>query len=329
MKQPPVGILGFGAYVPDRIMKNDEWSRYVKTSDDWIKARTGISERRIAAKDEHTTDLALIAAQIALQDAGISALQIDEIIVATDTPELTVPDTASLLQDRLNAREVTAYDLSGSGCAGFVLGLDIALARAQQAPRTVLLVGVEILTRLMDWHDRNTCVLFGDAAGAAIVGQRESVVEIVATTAGTDGSKASILTLEAGGTRVPFSSEVLAAGLHRKIEMNGREVFRQAVSRMSAAANTVLEKAGVRLEEVDLVIPHQANQRIISAVSKTLGIAPEKVFTNVRNYGNTGSASVPLALWDARNQGLIQQGDLVLLTAFGAGFHWSAALLQF
>lgn len=170
MKQPPVGILGFGAYVPDRIMKNDEWSRYVKTSDDWIKARTGISERRIAAKDEHTTDLALIAAQIALQDAGISALQIDEIIVATDTPELTVPDTASLLQDRLNAREVTAYDLSGSGCAGFVLGLDIALARAQQAPRTVLLVGVEILTRLMDWHDRNTCVLFGDAAGAAIVG---------------------------------------------------------------------------------------------------------------------------------------------------------------
>jgi 3-oxoacyl-[acyl-carrier-protein] synthase-3 len=323
------GILGFGAYVPKRIMHNDEWAEFVETSDQWIRERTGIRQRRIAAKDEHTTDLALAACREALRNAGVLANQLDEIIVATDTPEVFIPDTASFLQDRLGAQEIAAYDLAGSGCAGFVLGFDIALARVLQARRTVLVVGVELLSRLMNWEDRNTCVLFGDAAGAAVVGYGTRPIEILASTAGTDGSQASILTLEAGGTRVPISPEVVAAGLHKKIEMNGRKVFKEAVSRMSAAAHTVLQKAGVKLDEVDLIIPHQANHRIISAVTKVLELDADRVFSNVHAFGNTGSASVPLALWDAHNQGLIREGNLVLLTAFGAGFHWSAVLLRF
>ncbi len=324
-----IGLLGFGAYVPERCMSNQEWTQYVDTTDEWITTRTGIKRRRIAADDETTVDLAAAAAEVALADAGMAVQDIDEIIVATDTPEVYTPDTAAFLQDRLGARRVPAFDLGGSGCAGFLLGLDLARARVQQRDRRILVVGVELISRLMNWHDRNICVLFGDGAGAVVVGRAADAVEIVAATAGTDGSKADILWLEAGGSRVPFSREVAASGAHRKLVMKGREVFREAVHHMAAASRQVLEDAGLGIEDVALVVPHQANLRIIQAVGGALGIAAERVFINVHEYGNTGSASVPLALWEARQMGRIAPGDLVLLTAFGAGFHWSAVLLQF
>ncbi len=323
------GITGLGAYVPDRVMTNDEWSEYVDTSDEWITARTGIKTRRIAAEDQTTVDLAAEATWLALADAGLDIGDIDEIIVATDTPEVMIPDTAPYLQHLLGAREVPAYDLAGSGCAGFVLALDVAHSRTAQDGRRVLVVGVELLTRQMNWHDRSTCVLFGDAAGAVVVGPGEDAAEMLAFTAGTDGSQAGILGLEMGGTRAPFTLDGARRGDHKNIVMKGREVFREAVRRMSAAAREVLERAELSVEDLALVVPHQANMRIIQAVQKALDIPSEKMFINVHQYGNTGSASIPLALWEARAQGRISPGDLVLLTTFGAGFHWSAMILRF
>ncbi len=325
----PVGLTGFGGYVPERVMTNDDWTAYVDTSDEWIIERTGIRRRHLAADDESTADLAVRAATAALQDAGLAPTDLDEIIVATDTPEVYCPDTASFLQHRLGAGEIAAYDLGGSGCAGFVLGLDVARARASLDGRTVLVVGVEVITRLMNWHDRNTCVLFGDAAGAAIVTRSSGAAEILAATAGTDGTHGDILGLEAGGTRLPFSREGAEAGLHKKLVMHGRHVYREAVRRMTEASMRVLADAGREMDDVALVIPHQANLRILEAVRAKLGLEDNRVYVNVDEYGNTGSASVPLALWQARQAGRIQPGDLVLLTAFGAGFHWSAVLLQF
>ena len=325
----PIGLLGLGSYLPERVMTNDEWAEYVDTSGEWIVARTGIRTRRIAADDETTVDLALAAARAALADGGFEAADVDEIVLATDTPEVFLPDTAAYVQARLGVGHIPSYDLAGSGCAGFVLALDIARSRALEDGRRVLVIGVELLTRLMNWQDRNTCVLFGDAAGAAVVGRGAGAVEILAATAGTDGSKSDILGLEAGGTRLPITLERVEHRLHKNIVMHGREVFREAVSRMSAASLQVLEKAGVAIEDVALVVPHQANVRILDAVAKRLNVPGDRVFSNVREYGNTGSASVPVALWEAREQGRIKPGDLVLLTAFGAGFHWASLLLRF
>ncbi len=329
MTATKLGILGFGGYTPDHVMTNDDWSKHVDTSDEWITARTGIKERRIADARQTTIDLAAPAAELALADAGLGIDAIDEIVVATDTPEAYAPDTAAFLQRRLGAREVTGYDLGGSGCAGFVLALDVGMSRVAQKGRRLLVVGVELLSRLMDWEDRSTCVLFGDAAGAVVLGPADDAVEILAATAGTDGAQAEILARLAGGTREPFTLEAAQTRAHMKIHFNGREVFRQAVKRMVKASREVLDQAGKNTEDLALVIPHQANRRIIDSVAKSLGATPEQMFVNIEKYGNTGSASVPLALFQARQQGRIQPGDLVLLTAFGAGFHWSAALLQF
>jgi 3-oxoacyl-[acyl-carrier-protein] synthase-3 len=325
----PIGLLGLGAYLPERVMTNQEWTEHVDTSHEWIVERTGIERRRVAADHESTADLAVKAAAAALDDAGLAPVDIDEIIVATDTPEVYSPDTASFVQARLGFREVPAYDLGSSGCAGFVLALDVARSRALVRGRTVLVVGVELLTRLMNWNDRNTCVLFGDAAGAAVVGAREGAPEILAASAGTDGTRHDILGLEMGGTRVPFSEEGAQARLHQKLVMDGRRVFKEAVARMTAVGVEVLDEAGMTLDDVDLVIPHQANLRIIEAVRNRLGLPEERVYANVQEYGNTGSASVPVALWEAREKGLIRPGSVVLLTAFGAGFHWSAVLVRF
>ena len=329
MARTHIGIIGLGAYVPERVMPNHEWAEWVDTSDEWITSRTGIKTRRVASSEQSTVDLAETAARRALDDAGLAVEDIDEIIVATDTPEVYLPDTASYLQTRLGAREVPAFDMAGSGCAGFVFGLDIARSRAMMGGRRVLLVGVELLTRLMNWRDRTTCVLFGDAAGAVVVGPGEGAVEVLSCTAGTDGSRAEILCLETGGSRRPFTLKAAQRGEHQNIVMMGREVFKEAVSRMGSAARQVLDEAGVSVDQLKLVVPHQANLRIIKAVQKSLGVDDETMFVNVQNYGNTGSASVPLGLWEARAQGRIGPGDLVLLTAFGAGFHWAAALLRF
>jgi 3-oxoacyl-[acyl-carrier-protein] synthase-3 len=326
----PVGLLGLGAYVPERVMENAEWAQWVDTTDEWIRERTGIERRRVAAPEQTTVDLAVEAARSALADAGLDATAVDEIVVATDTPEVFIPDTAAYVQERLGTREIPAYDLAGSGCAGFLQALDVGRSRVLAgAADRVLVIGVELLTRLMNWRDRNTCVLFGDAAGAAIVGAGEGAAEILAAVAGTDGSAAGVLALEAGGTRVPFDEDAAARGLHHHIVMNGREVFRHAVRRMSQAGREVVAKAGRTLDDVALLVPHQANQRILDAVSRELGFAADRVVVNVRDYGNTGSASVPLALWEARQAGRVRPGDLVLLVSFGAGFHWAGVLLRY
>ena len=311
-------------------MTNDDWAELLDTDDEWITSRSGIKERRIAADDESTVDLAAAAAEKAIADAGLTAADIDEIIVATDTPEVYFPDTASHLQHRLGAREVTAFDLGGSGCAGFVLALDVARSRVHAATKKILVVGVEIVSRIMNWKDRNTAVLFGDGAGAVVVAAGDCVkAELLSFDAGTDGQFAGILTLEAGGTRRPFTLEEAQRGGHLDFIMNGREVFRQAVKRMSAAAENVVERAGRLKDEIALVIPHQANLRIIDAVRNKLRLDEDQMYVNVDRYGNTGSATVPLAMAEAHQEGRIKPGDLVVLTAFGAGFHWSAAALQF
>ena len=329
----PVGLLGLGAYVPERVMTNAEWTQWVDTTDEWIRERTGIERRRVAAPEQTTVDLAVEAARSALADAGIEPVAIDEIVVATDTPEVYIPDTAAFVQERLGrlgGREVPAYDLAGSGCAGFLQALDVARSRVLAgAAGRVLVIGVELLTRLMNWRDRNTCVLFGDAAGAAVVGAGEGAAEILAAVAGTDGTAAGVLALEAGGTRTPFNEEAAARGLHHDIVMNGREVFRNAVRRMAQAGREVVARAGRSLDEVALLVPHQANRRILDAVARELGFTSDRVFVNVEEYGNTGSASVPLALWEARQKGLVASGDLVLLVSFGAGFHWAGVLLRY
>lgn len=325
-----IGLLGFGSYTPSRVMTNADWSVLIDTTDEWIVTRTGIRERRFAADDETTVDLAANAAEKALADAGMTASDLDEIIVASDTPEVYTPDTAAHLQHRLGAREITAYDLGGSGCAGFVLALDVAKTRVQAVAKRILVVGVELISRLMDWNDRSTCVLFGDGAGAVVVGRGKDVkAELLSAAAGTDGSAAGILTLETGGTRRPFTLEEAQKGGQHDIVMNGREVYRQAVHRMSDVAEKVLAQAGRLKEEIALVIPHQANLRIIDAVRSKLGLREDQVYVNVDRYGNTGSATVPLALDQARQEGRIKPGDLVVLTAFGAGFHWAGAALQF
>ncbi len=324
-----VSILGFGGYVPDRVVTNDDWAELVDTSDEWITQRTGIKRRRFAADDESTADLATAAAGRAMTDAGLDPADIDEIIVATDTPEVYTPDTASFLQHRLGIGNVPAYDLGGSGCAGFVQALDVARARLALAPRRVLVVGVELISRLISWDDRSTAVLFGDGAGAVVLGPGDGKAELLDVVTGTDGSRTDILTLPTGGTKQPFNEATLAAGTHKLLIMNGREVFKEAVRRMSSAVQEVLQRIGRTTEEVSVVVPHQANRRIIDAVGQRLGIGADRVFVNVQEYGNTGSASVPLALWEAQDTGEIEDGDLVVLTAFGAGFHWAAAALQF
>lgn len=324
-----MGLLGLGAYVPERVMPNAEWAEHVDTSDEWIRERTGIERRRIAAEGESTADLATEAASRALADAGLAPAEVGEIILATDSPEVPSPDTAAIVQHRLGAGPVPTYDLAGSGCAGFLLGLDLARSRVLAGRRNVLVIGVEVLSKIMSWRDRSTCVLFGDGAGAAVVSRGPAVAPILGVVAGTDGGRAGILGKEVGGTRSPFSREELEAGRHDRLTMDGQEVYRAAVTHMGAAAREVLALTGHRLEDVSLFVPHQANLRIIRTVARNLELPDSRVFVNLQEYGNTGSASIPLSLWEARRTGRLAEGDLALLTAFGAGFHWAAALVRF
>lgn len=324
-----IDLHGFGGYVPAHVMTNDDWAGILDTSDEWIVSRTGIRERRIAADDESTLDLAEVAARRALDDAGMGPEDISEIIVATDTPEVYTPDTAAYLQDRLGAGNIPAFDLGGSGCAGFVQALDVARSRVAFEPRTILVVGVELISRLLSKDDRNTAVLFGDGAGAVIVGPGPGQAELLDVVAGTDGSRADILTVQVGGTRAPFSLEAAESGAHQHLEMAGREVFVEAVRRMSGSVMELLGRIGCTTDDVALVVPHQANLRIIDAIASRLDIDPDIMYVNIDRYGNTGSATVPLALSEAVSSGRIESGDLVILTAFGAGFHWASAALRF
>lgn len=322
-------IIGLGGYVPDRVVTNDDWAAVLDTSDEWITTRTGIKTRRFAADDQSTVDLAAEAATVAIKDAGITPSDLDEIIIATDTPEVKTPDTASFLQHRLGARNIPAFDLAGSGCAGFIQALDVARARLHLRPGRILVVGVELITRLISLDDRATAVLFGDGAGAVVLSSEGPGGEVLDVVAGTDGSRGDILTVRPGGTLVPVTRRLFDEGEDRRLIMNGGEVFKEAVRRMSAAVAEVLERVKRLPGEVKLVIPHQANKRIIDAVGTRLDIDSSRVYVNISEYGNTGSASVPLALWEAKEKGLFGAGDLVVLTAFGAGFHWGAAAIQF
>src|SRR5690606_19519867 len=288
-------ILGFGGYVPERIVTNRDWEEMVDTTDEWIVTRTGIRERRFAADDEATADLAEKAARVAMEDAGVEAGDIDEIIVATDTPEVYTPDTAAFLQDRLGTRSIPAYDLGGSGCAGWLQAIDVARARIALQPKRILVVGVELISRIISWKERDTCVLFGDGAGAVVMGPEGGSARLLDVVSGTDGSRAEILTLSTGGTRHPFNQEAVTSGAYNRLTMHGREVFREAVRRMSDAAREILERIGASLADVALVVPHQANQRIIDAVGKELGVEPDRMYSNIASYGNIGSATVPFA----------------------------------
>ncbi len=322
-------ILGFGGYTPDHIVTNEDWAEKVDTSDEWITQRTGIKRRRFAADHESTMTLAVSASERALADAGLEPTDIDEIVLATDTPEMMTPDTAALVQHKLQCRNIPTYDLAGSGCAGFVQAIDVARSRIAVQPKKVLVIGVELISRMISHEDRSTAVLFGDGAGAVVMGPDPGRAEVLDVVSGTDGGAAEILTLAAGGTRNPFNETTFLNGDYNRLVMDGRKVFVEAVKRMSEASAEVLRRVGKSISDVSLVIPHQANFRIIDSVRKKLGLSEEKVYINVHEYGNTGSATVPFAMWEAVDAGRIQKGDLVVLTAFGAGFHWAAAAVQF
>ena len=321
-----VGIIGVGEYLPKKVLTNADLEKMVDTSDEWITTRTGIKERRLASSDEATSDLALKAAKEALKDAHLAPEDLDLIIVATITPDMPFPSVASILQNALSAKKAAAFDISAA-CAGFVYGLSIAQQFiACGAYKNALVIGAEKLSSITDWKDRNTCVLFGDGAGACVLGEVKSG-GIVATYLGCDGSNLGLLNLPAGGSRLPASHETIDQHLHY-IKMNGNELFKIAVRTMTDAALTVLEKAGLKFSDIDLIIPHQANSRIIMAVAKRLGLTEEKIFLNIEKYGNMSSASTATALVEAAKEGRIKKGDIVLLDAFGAGLVWGAAVIE-
>ena len=325
---PSARIVGTGSYVPARVLTNADLEKLVDTSDEWIVTRTGISERHIASDDEATSDLAYHAARAALEAAGLDAGDLDMILVATATPDMFFPSTACILQDRLGARRAGALDISAA-CSGFIYGLAVAngLIRSGTA-RTILLLGAETLTKVVNWQDRNTCVLFGDGAGAVVLRADEGEHGILSVHLYADGSKAPLLILPGGGSRHPVSQATLDAGL-AKIQMNsGNEVFKLAVRAMEDAALTALKQNGFDVGDVDFIISHQANMRIISALGQRLGLPDHKVIVNLQRVGNTSAASIPLALDGAVRDGRVQPGHLVLLCAFGGGLTWASSLIR-
>ncbi len=322
-----VSITGVGSYVPDRILSNADLEKLVETSDEWITSRTGIKERRIAAEGETTSDMATAAARKALERAGVSAADLDLIIVATITPDMPFPSTACLVQHRLGATRAAAFDIEAA-CSGFVYALDIGSHFvASHTYNTVLVIGAEKMSSVVDWKDRNTCVLFGDGAGAAILQNRPATHGLLTTCLGSDGAKAGLLEVRGGGSACPATAKSVAEGMHF-LRMDGKETFKNAVNAMVTAATEALERCGLNITQIRCVIPHQANQRILSAVAERLGAGPDQVFSNVDRYGNTSAASVAIALDEAVGAGRIQRGDLVLLVVFGAGLTWGAAVIE-
>jgi len=322
-----VSITGVGSHVPARVLRNADLERMVDTSDEWITTRTGIRERRIAADGETTSDLAVEAARRAMESAGITAAEIDLIIVATITPDMLFPSTACLVQHRLGATRAAAFDIEAA-CSGFVYALDIASHFVQaHTYDTVLVIGAEKMSSVVDWTDRNTCVLFGDGAGAAVLQNRPSAHGLLTTCLGSDGGKAGLLELPGGGSACPATADSVSRRLHF-LRMDGKETFKNAVNAMVSAANEALERCGLTIGQIRCVIPHQANQRILTAVGERLGATADQVFVNVDRYGNTSAASVGIALDEAVRGGKIQRGDLVLLVVFGAGLTWGAAVIE-
>ncbi|QQZ59571.1 ketoacyl-ACP synthase III [Paenibacillus sonchi] len=328
MKQQlrPVGIIGTGKYVPEQILTNSDLEKMVETNDEWIVSRTGIRERHIAAPHEATSDLAYEAALKALDSAGMKAEDLELIIVATVTPDSTVPSTACILQDKLGAKGAAAFDLSAA-CSGFVYSLATATGFIQNGMyNNALVIGADTLSRITDYTDRNTCVLFGDGAGAVIIGEVPEGRGFQSFDLGAEGSGGSLLNIEAGGSRLPASHQTIEDKKHF-LYMNGREVFKFAVRVMGTATERVLTKAGLGKENIDLFVPHQANVRIIQSAMQRLDLPPEKCVINVDKYANTSAASIPLALVEAAEEGRIKEGDTLLMVGFGGGLTWGASVL--
>jgi 3-oxoacyl-[acyl-carrier-protein] synthase-3 len=322
----PVSITGLGCHVPERVVTNDELAKLVDTSDEWIRDRTGIRERRYADEEEALSDVALPAARIALQHAGVTPEEVDLLIVATVTPDMVFPSTAAILADRLGAADAAAYDLS-AGCTGFVYAIAQASGMvAAGLSKHALVVGADVLSKVMNFADRSTCVLFGDGAGAVVV-EAVDGEGFLGFELGADGAGGVDLNLPAGGSRLPASAETVAGGLHY-VHMNGRQVFKFATRVLVSSAEKLLAETGVAIGDVDVYVPHQANVRIIDHAVAKLGIPKERVVVNVDRYGNTSSASIPLALAEAVADGRVHKGDTVLMTGMGAGLTWGSALMR-
>jgi len=321
-----VGIIGVGAYLPKKILTNADLEKMVNTSDEWITTRTGIKERHVVAKNEAASDLALQAAKKALYDAKLKPLDIDLIIVATISPDMHFPSVSCIIQNALGAKNAACFDIAAA-CAGFVYALVIAQQFvARGTYKNVLVVGVEVLSSITDWQDRNTCVLFGDGAGAAIISEVKSG-GIISSYLASDGSFADLLMLPAGGSRRPATHETIKERQHY-IKMRGNELFKIAVNKMTEAAQVALKQAGLKCSDVDIIIPHQANMRIIMAMAKKLGLSEDKVYLNIEKYGNMSSASTAVALCEAVKKGKVQKGDIVVLDAFGAGLVWGSCIIR-
>jgi len=326
MNLHPVGIIGTGKYAPERILTNAELEQMVETNDEWIVTRTGIRERRIASPEQATSDLALAAAEEALKAAGITADQLDLIVVATITPDMAFPSVSCILQDKLGAKKAAAYDLSAA-CSGFIYGLaNAANFIATGTYQYALVIGAETLSRITDYTDRNTCILFGDGAGAVVIGRVPEGRGFKSFELGADGSGGELLKICGGGSRNPASAESLEKKLHY-IHMDGRDVFKFAVRIMGSAAEEALRKAEMSKEDIDLLIPHQANIRIIESAINRLELPPEKCVTNLDRYGNVSAGSIPIALAEAVEQGRVKEGDCLVFVGFGGGLTWGASVL--
>lgn len=322
-----VGILGTGSYVPSKILTNFDLEKIVDTSDEWITTRTGIKERRIADSSETTSDMAIKAAKSALIDSGTDASEIDLIIVATVVPDMNFPSTACIVQASIGAYNAAAFDIS-VGCSGFVYGLSIAQQFVENGVyKKVLVIASDTLSKITNWKDRNTCVLFGDGAGAAVVGNVENGYGILSTYIGADGNGGKYLYMPAGGSKMPANEETVKNNLHT-IHMEGQEVFKFAVKVMNSATIEVLERCGLKPENIDMLIPHQANIRIIESAMKRLKLSDDKVYINLDKYGNMSAASVAVALDEANRKNLIKKGDIILMVAFGAGLTWGSAVIK-
>jgi 3-oxoacyl-[acyl-carrier-protein] synthase III len=325
-------IIGTGSYMPEKILTNDDLSKIVDTNDEWITTRTGIKERRIAAADQATSDLASEAARRAMADAGVSAEDIQLIIVATVTPDMFFPSTACFVQKKIGAMNAVCFDISAA-CSGFLYALQVARHFINTGNRTTaLVIGAEKLSSLINWQDRNTCVLFGDGAGAVVIrrddeGGINAPGRVLSTVMGSDGNLADLLKVPGGASACPITAENVLSRPNT-IHMEGRETFKHAVTRMLEAAQQALEMAGLKTEDVALVIPHQANARIISAIADRLNLPLERVFMNLDKYGNTSAATIPVALDEANKAGRLKKGDVILLVAFGGGFTWASSVVR-
>ena len=321
------GIVGLGVYVPERVLTNFELESILETSDEWIRSRTGIRERRIAAPEQASSDLAYEASRLALENAKVSADEVDLIVCSTLSPDMPFPATGCIVQEMLGAKKAAAFDLE-AGCSGFIYGLSVAQAFiAAGIYKTVLVIGTDVMSRMVNWKDRDTCVLFGDGAGAVVLKPVKSDQGILSVHLGSDGSGADTLLVPAGGSRMPFSEEAFARNL-QYIHMSGGDVFRFAVKAMCNATTQVLDGAGLKREDMDFLVPHQANTRIIEAAAKRLKLPLEKVVVTVDRYGNNSTASVPLALEAAVRDGRIKDGYNIVLVGFGAGLTWGAVAMR-